>query len=211
MRSGRAGRDDQLGGGELFVRRAHSAARDAKLGCQILPGRQASSRCEHAALDGGPDTLVDLLGQRRLRRSIEFQPQRLVIPLGTRFLCVLGAFLWTREGHLWTKRTHPPGIDHQGAGDEQRLDYNHIAPAGVKALGGVYGYVMQSRLPAGLVNLVYLRVSQINNCAYCLDMHTRDLLKHGVRLKSSRCCRRGRKPVICSTSASAPPSHGPKR
>jgi alkylhydroperoxidase family enzyme len=48
----------------------------------------------------------------------------------------------------------------------KRLDYNHIAPAGVKALGGVYGYVMQSKLPATLVNLAYLRVSQINNCAY---------------------------------------------
>ncbi len=61
-----------------------------------------------------------------------------------------------------------------------RLDYNQVAPAGAKALGGVYGYIMQSGLPATLVNLVYLRVSQINNCAYCLDMHTRDLLKAGV-------------------------------
>jgi len=63
----------------------------------------------------------------------------------------------------------------------KRLDYDHVAPAGVKALGGVYGYVMQSGLPATLVNLVYLRASQINNCAYCLDMHTRDLLKSGVK------------------------------
>ena len=39
----------------------------------------------------------------------------------------------------------------------KRLDYNQIAPAGVKALGGVYGYVMQSGLPAVLVDLVYLR------------------------------------------------------
>jgi hypothetical protein len=45
----------------------------------------------------------------------------------------------------------------------KRLDYNQIAPNGVKALGGVYGYVMQSGLPAELVDLVYLRVSQINN------------------------------------------------
>ncbi|MEI2301916.1 carboxymuconolactone decarboxylase family protein [Ensifer sp. MJa1] len=60
-----------------------------------------------------------------------------------------------------------------------RLDYNQIAPAGVKALGGVYGYILQSGLPATLVELVYLRISQINNCAYCLDMHTRDLLKKG--------------------------------
>jgi AhpD family alkylhydroperoxidase len=65
----------------------------------------------------------------------------------------------------------------------QRLDYTQIAPAGVKALGGVYGYVMQSSLSPVLVDLVYLRISQINNCAYCLDMHTRDLLKKGERIE----------------------------
>jgi AhpD family alkylhydroperoxidase len=64
-----------------------------------------------------------------------------------------------------------------------RLDYNQIAPNGAKALGGVYGYVAQSGLPGELVDLVYLRVSQINNCAYCLDMHTRDLLKMGVKIE----------------------------
>src|ERR1700742_2791491 len=42
---------------------------------------------------------------------------------------------------------------------------------------------MQSGLPAELVDLVYLRVSQINNCAYCLDMHTRDLIKKGVKIE----------------------------
>lgn len=65
----------------------------------------------------------------------------------------------------------------------KRLDYNQIAPSGIKALGGVYGYIMQSGLPAELVELVYLRISQINNCAYCLDMHTRDLLKKGVKVE----------------------------
>jgi AhpD family alkylhydroperoxidase len=65
----------------------------------------------------------------------------------------------------------------------QRLDYTKIAPAGVKALGGVYGYVTQSSLSPVLIDLVYLRVSQINNCAYCLDMHTRDLLKKGERIE----------------------------
>lgn len=64
-----------------------------------------------------------------------------------------------------------------------RLDYSKVAPGGVKALGGVYGYVTQSSLPPVLVDLVYLRVSQINNCAYCLDMHTRDLLKKGVKVE----------------------------
>jgi AhpD family alkylhydroperoxidase len=65
----------------------------------------------------------------------------------------------------------------------RRLDYNQIAPAGVKALGGVYGYVTQSGLSAVLIDLVYLRISQINNCAYCLDMHTRDLLKKGQKIE----------------------------
>ena len=62
----------------------------------------------------------------------------------------------------------------------KRLDYNQIAPAGMKALNGLYGYATtQTSLPTELVDLVFLRVSQINNCAFCLDMHTRDLLKKG--------------------------------
>jgi len=47
----------------------------------------------------------------------------------------------------------------------KRLDYNEVAPEGVKASGRVYGYLMQSDLSPILVDLVYLRVSQINNCA----------------------------------------------
>jgi AhpD family alkylhydroperoxidase len=64
-----------------------------------------------------------------------------------------------------------------------RLDYNQVAPEGAKALGGVYGYVTQSGLVATLVELVFLRVSQINNCAYCLDLHMRDLLKKGQAIE----------------------------
>jgi AhpD family alkylhydroperoxidase len=64
-----------------------------------------------------------------------------------------------------------------------RIDYTGVAPAGVKALGGVYGYVMQSGLDETLVETVYLRVSQINGCAYCLDLHTRDLTKKGVKVE----------------------------
>lgn len=65
----------------------------------------------------------------------------------------------------------------------QRLDYTTIAPAGTKALGGVYGYIMQSGLPSSLVNLVYLRASQINGCVYCIDMHSRDLIKGGLAVE----------------------------
>ena len=56
----------------------------------------------------------------------------------------------------------------------QRLNYMTIAPAGTKALRGVHGYIAESALPSSLVNLVYLRVSQINGCAYCIDMHWKD-------------------------------------
>ena len=65
----------------------------------------------------------------------------------------------------------------------ERMDYNAASPAGMKALGGVYGHVLQSGLPKSLVELVYLRVSQINGCAYCIDMHSRDLLKYGMEIE----------------------------
>jgi AhpD family alkylhydroperoxidase len=65
----------------------------------------------------------------------------------------------------------------------QRLDYTAIAPAGVKALGNVYGYIAQSGLPRLLVDLVYLRTSQINGCAYCIDLHSRDLVKEGLAVE----------------------------
>jgi AhpD family alkylhydroperoxidase len=65
----------------------------------------------------------------------------------------------------------------------RRLNYSAIAPAGVKALRGVNAYVAQSNLPAQLVDLVYLRVSQINGCAYCIDLHSRDLLDGGLAVE----------------------------
>lgn len=47
-----------------------------------------------------------------------------------------------------------------------RLDYDRIAPAVAKALAAVHGYVLQSGIDPVLVELVYLRVSPINGCAY---------------------------------------------
>jgi len=64
-----------------------------------------------------------------------------------------------------------------------RIDHNTAAPAGMKALGQVYGYIMTSGLDPALVDLVYLRVSLINGCAYCIDMHSRDLLAKGVEIE----------------------------
>lgn len=61
-----------------------------------------------------------------------------------------------------------------------RIDYTQASPEVYKAFGGVYVALQKSGLPKQLVDLVYLRVSQINGCAYCIDMHSRDLLKSGL-------------------------------
>jgi AhpD family alkylhydroperoxidase len=61
-----------------------------------------------------------------------------------------------------------------------RIDYAKVSPEGFKAFGGVYVYLRKCGLSEDLIDLVYLRVSQINGCAYCIDMHSRDLLKLGV-------------------------------
>jgi AhpD family alkylhydroperoxidase len=62
----------------------------------------------------------------------------------------------------------------------ERIDYRQVAPRGVKALGGVALYVTQSGLPPPLLATVYLRVSLINGCAYCIDEHSRELRELGV-------------------------------
>jgi len=64
-----------------------------------------------------------------------------------------------------------------------RLDYAKASPEGYKAFGGVYVYLQNSGLSHELIDLVYLRVSQINGCAFCIDMHFRDLLKLGVSVE----------------------------
>jgi AhpD family alkylhydroperoxidase len=62
----------------------------------------------------------------------------------------------------------------------QRMNYHAASPAGMKALGAVHGYIRQSGLPSRMIDLVFLRVSQVNGCAYCIDMHSRDLLQAGM-------------------------------
>lgn len=49
----------------------------------------------------------------------------------------------------------------------------------MKALFGLGAYLSQSPLEKALLDLVYFRVSQINGCAYCLDMHAKDLRAMG--------------------------------
>ena len=61
---------------------------------------------------------------------------------------------------------------------QARLNWYEVAPDGAKALFGIHHYLLhETGLPEELIHLVFLRVSQINGCAHCIDMHTRDLLK----------------------------------
>ena len=55
-----------------------------------------------------------------------------------------------------------------------RLEYKEIAPGAFEAMRGVESYVRQTGLEPPLLELVRTRASQINHCAYCLDMHTKD-------------------------------------
>jgi AhpD family alkylhydroperoxidase len=62
---------------------------------------------------------------------------------------------------------------------EPRLDYYNIAPDAVKAILGVENYVRSTNLEKSLLELVRTRASQVNGCAYCLDMHTKDARADG--------------------------------
>ena len=57
---------------------------------------------------------------------------------------------------------------------QSRLDYMKSAPGGFKAMSGLEQYVRQSGIEPVLLELVKIRASQINGCAFCLDMHTRE-------------------------------------
>jgi AhpD family alkylhydroperoxidase len=55
---------------------------------------------------------------------------------------------------------------------QQRLDATKVSPAAFKAMAGLQAYVDQSGLERTLLELIKIRASQINGCAYCLVMHT---------------------------------------
>lgn len=62
---------------------------------------------------------------------------------------------------------------------EPRFDYMKAAPDGVKAMYGLQGYVNKSSIEHSLQELVKIRASQLNGCAFCLDMHTKDARSMG--------------------------------
>lgn len=62
---------------------------------------------------------------------------------------------------------------------EKRLNVQEIQPEGYKAMLGLEKYLASTELPENYKELIRIRASQINGCAYCIDMHTTDALKGG--------------------------------
>ena len=61
----------------------------------------------------------------------------------------------------------------------KRINVYSLEPEAYKALRGVEDYTRTSQLPALLREMIKIRASQINGCAYCIDMHTQDAIKIG--------------------------------
>ena len=62
---------------------------------------------------------------------------------------------------------------------ETRIAYTKVAPGAYKAMLGLEEYLHQCGLEPSLLHLVKLRASQVNGCAYCIDMHWKDLRATG--------------------------------
>ena len=62
---------------------------------------------------------------------------------------------------------------------QTRLDYGKAAPGSVQAMYKLEKYVEGSGLERSLLELIKTRVSQINGCAFCIDMHSKDARLHG--------------------------------
>ncbi|MBS0537537.1 MAG: carboxymuconolactone decarboxylase family protein [Proteobacteria bacterium] len=63
---------------------------------------------------------------------------------------------------------------------DKRISIPQAAPKGYATLVAVHTYLEGSGLPHELMELVKIRASQINGCAFCLDMHSKDARKHGI-------------------------------
>lgn len=64
---------------------------------------------------------------------------------------------------------------------EARFNYAKAAAGGYKAMLGLEQYLHECGLEESLIHLIKLRASQINGCAYCLDMHWKDLRAIGEK------------------------------
>lgn len=62
---------------------------------------------------------------------------------------------------------------------ETRIQVSEVEPKAYQAIFGLEGYLAQSKLDKTHYKLIKIRASQINGCAFCIDMHTKEALKLG--------------------------------
>jgi AhpD family alkylhydroperoxidase len=62
---------------------------------------------------------------------------------------------------------------------QSRLEAQKVSPAAYHAMLGMETFVRKSNLEPSLIELVKMRASQINGCAFCIDMHSKDARAHG--------------------------------
>lgn len=62
---------------------------------------------------------------------------------------------------------------------EKRVNIQATEPSAFKAMLGLEGYLSKIEISNTLKELIKIRCSQINNCAFCINMHTKDALKYG--------------------------------
>ena len=62
---------------------------------------------------------------------------------------------------------------------ESRMDMGKVDPAAFQAIMALEKYVQSSELDKKLIHLIKIRASQVNGCAFCIDMHTKDARKDG--------------------------------
>jgi AhpD family alkylhydroperoxidase len=62
---------------------------------------------------------------------------------------------------------------------EKRINIHEVEPNAYKGMSGLEQFIRSSKLPALLRELIKIRASILNGCAFCIDMHTEEALKLG--------------------------------
>src|SRR5690606_498039 len=61
-----------------------------------------------------------------------------------------------------------------------RINYRQTAPEGLQKFLDIYSYLHTTALPEALLHMLFLRISQINGCPYCVDIHFKGAVKAGI-------------------------------
>nr|WP_293837167.1 carboxymuconolactone decarboxylase family protein [uncultured Arsenicibacter sp.] len=62
---------------------------------------------------------------------------------------------------------------------QERFNFKTIAPNALKAMAGLETYLSQCSISGRIMELIKVRASQINGCAFCINIHTQDAIKKG--------------------------------